>query len=184
MWEGGCGKWGATFQRGGQKSPGKGPSFYHLLSTLLLPGPPASRPSLDPCPQHTQDLSAGGLFYFFVHLGPLSTRCHPHWKVCLLLGRVRLCDPTDYSLPGSSVHRIFQARTLEWVAISFSWGSSRSRDQTWIAGGFFTHRATRGAPVIPTSLYIARQAIHDLYQCWVLNICLLNDQPRLDCGSQ
>ena len=34
--------------------------------------------------------------------------------------RVRLCDPVDYSLPGSSVHRVFQARILEWVAISFS----------------------------------------------------------------
>ena len=31
-----------------------------------------------------------------------------------------LCDPTDSSLPGSSVHGIFQARVLEWVAISFS----------------------------------------------------------------
>ena len=31
-----------------------------------------------------------------------------------------LCDPMDCSLPGSSVHGIFQARTLEWVAISFS----------------------------------------------------------------
>ena len=31
-----------------------------------------------------------------------------------------LCDPIDYSLPGSSVHGIFQARVLEWVAISFS----------------------------------------------------------------
>ena len=29
-----------------------------------------------------------------------------------------LCDPTDCSLPGSSVHGIFQARVLEWVAIS------------------------------------------------------------------
>ena len=31
-----------------------------------------------------------------------------------------LCNPMDYSLPGSSVHGIFQARVLEWVAISFS----------------------------------------------------------------
>ena len=31
-----------------------------------------------------------------------------------------LCDPTDCSLPGSSVHGILQARILEWVAISFS----------------------------------------------------------------
>ena len=35
-----------------------------------------------------------------------------------------LCDPMDCSLPGSSVHGIFQARILEWVAISFSRGSS------------------------------------------------------------
>ena len=36
----------------------------------------------------------------------------------------------DCSLPGSYVHGLFQARTLEWVAISFSRGSSRPRDQT------------------------------------------------------
>ena len=38
-----------------------------------------------------------------------------------------LCDPTDCSLPGSSVHEIFQARVLEWVATSFSRGSSQPR---------------------------------------------------------
>ena len=38
------------------------------------------------------------------------------------------CDPMDYSLPGSSVHWIFQAWILEWVAIPFSRGSSQSRD--------------------------------------------------------
>ena len=31
-----------------------------------------------------------------------------------------LRDPMDYSLPGSSIHRIFQARVMEWVAIVFS----------------------------------------------------------------
>ena len=35
-----------------------------------------------------------------------------------------LCDPMDCSLPGSSVHGILQERILEWVAISFSRGSS------------------------------------------------------------
>ena len=40
------------------------------------------------------------------------------------LSRVRLCDPVDCSLSGSSVHGIFQARVLEWVAVSFSRGSS------------------------------------------------------------
>ena len=44
-----------------------------------------------------------------------------------------LCDPMDCSLPGSSVHGILQARILEWVAISFSRGSSPPRDQTFIS---------------------------------------------------
>ena len=35
-----------------------------------------------------------------------------------------LCDPMDCSLSGSSVYEIFQARVLEWIAISFSTGSS------------------------------------------------------------
>ena len=42
-----------------------------------------------------------------------------------------LCDPMDCSLPGSSVHGIFQARILEWIAISFSKESSQPRDWTW-----------------------------------------------------
>ena len=50
-------------------------------------------------------------------------------------------DSMDCTLPAFSVHGILQARLLEWVAISFSRGSSRPRDQTrvfCIAGGFFT----------------------------------------------
>ena len=43
------------------------------------------------------------------------------------------CNPMDCSLPGSSVHRIFQARMVEWVAISYSRGSSRPRDQACIS---------------------------------------------------
>ena len=45
-------------------------------------------------------------------------------------------------LPGSSVHEISQARILEWVAISFSRGSSQPRNRIWvffIAGGFLTN---------------------------------------------
>ena len=38
-----------------------------------------------------------------------------------------LCEPMDCSPPGSSAHGIFQARILEWVAMSFSRGSSQSR---------------------------------------------------------
>ena len=43
------------------------------------------------------------------------------------LSHVRLCDPMDCSPPGSSVHGIFQARILEWVAIYYSRRSSNSR---------------------------------------------------------
>ena len=44
-----------------------------------------------------------------------------------------LCNLMDCSLPGSSVHGIFQARTLEWVAISFSRRSSQPRDWTQVS---------------------------------------------------
>ena len=44
-----------------------------------------------------------------------------------------LCDPMDCSLPGASVHGIFQAIVLEWIAISFSRGSSQPRDWTQVS---------------------------------------------------
>ena len=44
-----------------------------------------------------------------------------------------LYDPMGYSLPGSSVHGIFQAIVLEWIAISFSRGSSQPRDRTRVS---------------------------------------------------
>ena len=61
------------------------------------------------------------------------------------LSRVQLfCDSMDCGPPGSCVHGISQARILEWVAISFSTGSSQPTDQTHVscvsctAGRFFT----------------------------------------------
>ena len=66
----------------------------------------------------------------------------------LLLSRVQLfAVPWTYSLPGSSLHGILQARILEWIAVPFSRGSFWPRDWTWvscIAGRFFTIWATRG----------------------------------------
>ena len=44
-----------------------------------------------------------------------------------------LCDPMDYSLPGSSVHRILQARILEWVSMPSSRRSSRPKDLTRVS---------------------------------------------------
>ena len=57
-----------------------------------------------------------------------------------------LCDPMDCSPPRFSIHWIFQAKVLEWVAISFSRGSSRPRDRTQvshIAGRRFNLCTTR-----------------------------------------
>ena len=51
-------------------------------------------------------------------------------KVSLSQSCLTPCNPMDYSLPGFSIHRILQARILEWVAVSSSRGSSRPMDQT------------------------------------------------------
>ena len=55
---------------------------------------------------------------------PLRTKV----KVLVAQSCPTLCNPMDCSPPGSSVHGILQARRQEWVAISFSKGSSRPRD--------------------------------------------------------
>ena len=60
-------------------------------------------------------------------------------------------DPVDCSPPGSSVRGVFQARILEWVAISFSRGSSQLRDWTGVShieGRCFTFWATREVLVL------------------------------------
>ena len=65
------------------------------------------------------------------------------WNMCVLVAQScpSLCNPMDYSSPGSSVHGLLQTRILEWVAIPFSRGSSQPRDQTQVlcmADKFFT----------------------------------------------
>ena len=85
----------------------------------------------------------------------------PHDPAMLLLGIERerevaqlcltLCNSMDCSWPASSIHRIFQTRILEWVAISFSRGYSQSRDRTRVshtAGRLFTIWATREARLL------------------------------------
>ena len=70
---------------------------------------------------------------------------HPFFivKVKALVAQLcpTLCNPMDCGSIGFSVHGSPQARILEWVAIAFSRGSSRPRDQTHVsrfAGRFFT----------------------------------------------
>ena len=66
-----------------------------------------------------------------------------------------LCDPMDYSPPGSSVRGIFQARILEWVAMPSSKGSSQPRDQT------------RGSCISDGVLYKYQLSLSDLMlQCF------------------
>ena len=102
-----------------------------------------------------------------------------------------LCDPMDCSLSGSSVHGIFQARLLEWIAISFSMGSSQLRNWTWVsrtAGRRFTVWATREAPWYHWSsiiilviffhsfiIFFSVRNVFKLYLC----ILALNNCPRI-----
>ena len=61
---------------------------------------------------------------------PWTGRCTgtPSFQPCLTL-----CNPTDCSLPGSSVHGILQARILAWVPLPFCRGSSQPKDQMCVS---------------------------------------------------
>ena len=64
-----------------------------------------------------------------------------------------LCNPMDCNLPGSSIHGIFQARVLEWVAISFSRGSSWPRDRTWVSQTLYL-LSHQGSPPLDSTLLV------------------------------
>ena len=66
----------------------------------------------------------------------------------LLQSYLSLCNPVDYSPPVSSVHGILQARILERVAISFSRGCCKPRDQTCIF--CLLHWQTDSFPLVPS----------------------------------
>ena len=76
-----------------------------------------------------KSLITRGFFFFFKNSG----------KCEVAPSCPTLCNPVDCSLPGSSVHGILQARVLEWVAISFSRGSSWPRDQTEVSNPGLPH---------------------------------------------
>ena len=115
-----------------------------------------------------------------------------------------LCDPMNCNLPGSSVHGILQARTLEWVAMP-SRGSSQPRDQTHISSVSCTgrwalyHQHHLGSPLKPQSCLKKHALAQDTLGCrsrhtpryansaygskatheWVLDPCSVGDQPDL-----
>ena len=89
------------------------------------------------------------------------------WRNCFVesLSFVQLfCYPMDCSLPGSSVHRISQARILEWVAISFPRVSFRSMDGTHIScidRWILYHWATGKVVTYMSSVQFSRSVVSD-----------------------
>ena len=85
--------------------------------------------------------------------------------VCVSVGTMScptLCDPMNCSLPGFSVHGIFQARILEWVAISYSMGSSQPRDWNPVScvsctGRWFITTVSRAAQNLLTTNLVENQ---------------------------
>ena len=74
-------------------------------------------------------------FKFFSH-SDLKLKSIDHFLVVIVQGLSYIwlsCNPVDCSPPGFSILGISQARILEWVAISFSRGSSWTRDWTWVS---------------------------------------------------
>ena len=81
-----------------------------------------------------------------------------------------LCDPMDCSLPSSSIHGIFQAIVLEWVAISFSRESSWSRDRIWVShivDRRFTVWATREVRCCNGPKICSLPNLKNLLKCYV-----------------
>ena len=77
------------------------------------------------------------------------------------------CNPADCSPLGYSVREIFQARILEWAAISFSRGSSLPRDRMWvfcIAGSFFTIWATGEATMFGGNLLSSNRVLKNTWK--------------------
>ena len=96
-----------------------------------------------------------------------------------------LCDPVNCSLPGSSVHWILQARTLEWVAISFSKRNYRKKDS----------EVVQSCPTLcdPMDCSLPGSSIHGIFQARVLEwgaisfslngliTCIYTLRPLLGC---
>ena len=93
-------------------------------------------------------------------------------KVTFTQACLTLYNAMDYSLVGSSVHGILQARMLKWAGIPFSRGSSQPRDQTWVsctAGRFLTIWAARQVCLHSSSHSLLHQlwAEEKFSFCWV-----------------
>ena len=130
--------------------------YYPIISFSAVPSPPA--------------LSLSRMYMFNFREREVAQSCPT------------LCDPMGCSLSGSSVHGIFQARVLEWIAISFSRGHSRPRNRTQvsrIAGRCFTVWATRevwgnwreSAPELLFRKYLPSFMSSEEIHCWACSGC-------------
>ena len=121
-------------------------THVHRVCDAIQPSHPLSSPSPPgPNPVHIiyMQLTSYGELRISLFFKFLLTvyHCLRYSYVLVTQSCPTLCYPMDCSPPGSSVHGISQVRILEWVAISFSRGSSQPRDQTQtscITGRFFT----------------------------------------------
>ena len=103
---------------------------------------------------------------------------HYRNKVLATRSHLMLCNPMDYGLPGSSVHRILQARILEWVAITFSRRSSQPRSNLDLLScmQILYSLSHQGNPDCRQECKMIQPHWKTLRQCLLnLNICLLSD---------
>ena len=128
-------------------------SLSSLLLFLFLPWSGLIYRSLGIAPESSQrepSMFQGVVWSWVTHLVlgisfsvPSCPSCWEHFRVVCILACIcvgvcaQLCpalySSMDSAIPGSSVHGIFQARILEWVAISYSRVSSLPRDWTWVS---------------------------------------------------
>ena len=108
--------------------------YSSLRVGFVHPPPPTPCPEIQFPLWRVSFLAAGDTLHFSFCICLLTRRwsdacvCAEWFQLC-----PTLCDPMDYSSPGSSVHGILQATILEWVAMPSSRGSSQPRDYTCVS---------------------------------------------------
>ena len=128
-----------------------------MAGTSLLLSPLIQGDSRGTCPGHivtawSWDLDPESTFQPCAQLPPNSVHACSVAQLCPIL-----CDPLDYSLPGSSIYGIFQAGIQGWVAISSSRGSSRPRDRICIS--YITHIADRFFTAEPMGKALSQEQV-------------------------
>ena len=114
------------------------PHFLHLYNSPFLLHKDGLQIGSSTVPGHIQALirEVWTLTYICMYIRMYACMCACMYTLSeseVTQSCLTLCDPMDDSLPGSVVHGIFQARILEWAAISFSRRSSEPGDRTQVS---------------------------------------------------